>query len=82
MLTNLSTAGSVPIGILSMTTSTGNPEYGFLAVITLIILLSAKVVLSASQRWNTSLDCNLRMSIAPLVIVFIAITIIMILQLS
>ncbi|MDW7733670.1 MAG: hypothetical protein SCH66_14730 [Methanolobus sp.] len=55
------------------TTQVGLPDYGVLVVITLILLLSAKEVLSASAKWSKELDCSLNMSIVPLIIVFVAI---------
>ncbi len=62
-------------GITSMTTHIGLPEYGVLAVIALVTLLSAKLMLAASTRWNSTIECSLDMSIMPLVICFAAIVI-------
>lgn len=58
---------------LILTTPVGLPEYGVLAVITLIMLLSVKEVLSVSAKWSKSLECSLNMTIMPLVIAFMAI---------
>lgn len=62
-------------GITSMTTPIGLPEYGVLAVIALVTLLSAKLMLAASTRWNNTIECSLDMNIMPLVICFAAIVI-------
>ncbi|SFM55207.1 hypothetical protein [Methanolobus profundi] len=72
--TTTSTISSTAAGI-AMTTSPGLPEYGVLAVIALILLLSAKEILSASEKWNRSLDCSLNMTIMPLLVSFVAIVI-------
>ncbi|TGC10739.1 hypothetical protein [Methanolobus halotolerans] len=74
VLSTTTTTGSVT-GIQSMTTTTGIPEYGVIAVIMLITLLSAKFVLSASAKWSKSLDCTLKMAITPLIIEFVAIVV-------
>ena len=58
---------------ISLTTPIGLPEYGVLAVIALIILLSAKEILSASDKWNRAINCSLNMCILPLLISFTAI---------
>ncbi|MDY0387992.1 MAG: hypothetical protein RBT65_12870 [Methanolobus sp.] len=64
---------SSAVGTVSMTTSVGLPEYGVLAAVALILLLSAKEILSASEKWNKSLNCSLNMAILPLGISFAAI---------
>jgi hypothetical protein len=53
----------------------GLPEYGALAVLALVMLLCAKLMLSASTRWNNIIKCSLDMSIIPLLISFAAIVI-------
>nr|WP_094226579.1 hypothetical protein [Methanolobus psychrotolerans] len=73
--TTTSTISSTAAGIVSMTTQPGLPEYGVLAVVALILLLSAKEILSASEKWNKSLDCSLNMTILPLLVSFVAIVI-------
>ena len=70
-----SMASSTAATAVSMTTPIGLPEYGVLAVIALILLLSAKEILSVSQRWNKKLDCSLNMTTLPLLISFAAIVI-------
>jgi len=69
-MTSSTTAGAV-----SMTIPTGLPEYGVLAVIALILLLSAKEILSVSDVWNKKLDCSLNMTTLPLLISFVAIVV-------
>lgn len=73
--TTTSTISSAAAGVVSMTTPIGLPEYGVLAVVALILLLSAKEILSASEKWNKSLDCSLNMTILPLLVSFVAIVI-------
>jgi hypothetical protein len=51
----------------------GLPEYGVLAVIALIIMLSTKEILSASTIWNKSINCSMNMGIMPLLVSFSAI---------
>jgi len=62
-------------GAISMTTGIGLPEYGVLAVIGLILLLSAKEILSASSKWNRTLNTSLNMGIMPLLVAFVAIVV-------
>ncbi len=73
--TTTSTISSTAAGMVTLTTPTGLPEYGVLAVVALILLLSAKEILSASEKWNRSLDCSLNMTILPLLVSFVAIVI-------
>ncbi|WP_370572756.1 hypothetical protein [Methanomethylovorans sp.] len=83
MLTSIASAALVSAvasvtttdGTTSMTTAMGLPEYGVLAVIALVTLLSAKLMLSASTRWNSTIKCSLDMNIIPLLISFAAIVI-------
>lgn len=58
---------------ISLTTPIGLPEYGVLAVIALIILLSAKEILSASDKWNKALNSSLNLGIYPLLVSFASI---------
>lgn len=62
-------------GAISMTTGTGLPEYGVLAVIGLIALLSVKEILSASEKWSIDLNHSLNMGIGPLLLAFTAIVV-------
>ena len=73
--TTTSAVSSASASAISMVTSTGLPEYGVLAVIALIILLSAKEILSASESWNKRINCSLNVSIIPLLISFFAIVV-------
>ncbi len=58
-----------------MMTAPGLPEFGAVAVIVLILLLSFKEVLSASKFWGKALDSSLKMGIVPLLISFSAIVV-------
>ncbi|RNI15799.1 hypothetical protein EFE42_00720 [Methanohalophilus sp. RSK] len=69
------TSAASTTSVISMTTWTGLPEYGVLAVIALILLLSAKEILSASKKWDSALNCSLNMGIAPLLVAFTAIVV-------
>lgn len=72
MLTStVTTISSTAAG--TMTTQMGLPEYGVLAVIALITLLSAKEILSASEKWSKSLNASLNLAIMPLLVAFVAI---------
>ncbi len=59
--------------VVSLTTPIGLPEYGVLAVIALIVLLSAKEILSASDKWNRALNSSLNLGIYPLLVCFVLI---------
>ncbi|ABE52888.1 hypothetical protein [Methanococcoides burtonii] len=76
MLTSIiSTTSAASSTALSMTTGIGLPEYGVLAVVALIFLLSAKEILSASKYWKSSVCASLNMSIFPLLVAFAGIVI-------
>jgi hypothetical protein len=53
-----------------MITSPGLPEYGVAAVVGLIVLLSLKEVLSASEHWNKSLNSSFNLAILPMFVCF------------
>lgn len=55
---------------ISMITSPGLQEYGVAAVVGLIVLLSLKEVLSASEHWNKSLSSSFNLAIVPLFVCF------------
>lgn len=76
MLTSIvSTTSAVSSAAISMTTGIGLPEYGVLAVIALIFLLSAKEILSASKYWKKSVCASLNIGIFPLLLAFAGIVI-------
>ena len=77
MLTSVvsATSAASSASAVSMTTGIGLPEYGVIGVVALILLLSAKEILSASEKWNKSLNCSLNMAIFPLLFSFVAIVI-------
>ncbi len=68
-----STIASSSAGIISATSTIGAPQLAVLGVVTLIILLSLKEILSASKSWNKDLASSLDMSILPLLLAFFAI---------
>ena len=59
--------------IVLATSIIGVSELGILGVVSLIILLVFKEILSASKSWNRNLASFLDMSIFPLFVVFISI---------
>lgn len=65
--------GIISSSTLSILTVPGIPEFGPVAVIGLISLLSFKEVLSVSKFKGQALETSLNMGIAPLLISFIAI---------
>jgi membrane-bound ClpP family serine protease len=71
----VSSAASSSAGAITMMTDIGLPEYGVIAVIGLIVLLSGKEILSASDRWSTAAGNALDCSIYPLLLSFIAIVV-------
>ncbi|MDF1557476.1 MAG: hypothetical protein P1P80_04760 [ANME-2 cluster archaeon] len=71
--TTSAVTSSATVSAISMTTNMGLPEYGVLVVIALILMLSAKEILSASNVWNRAINCSLNMGIIPLLISFSAI---------
>ena len=78
MLTSVVSSAAVSsaaASAISLTTPIGLPEYGVLAVIALIVLLSAKEILSASDKWNRALNASLNLSIYPLLVSFVLIVI-------
>jgi len=60
----------VSASAISMITSPGLQEYGVAAVVGLIVLLSLKEVLSASEHWNKSLNSSFNLAIVPLFVCF------------
>jgi hypothetical protein len=58
-----------------MVTTPGLPQYGAVVVVGLIILLSLKEVLSASEKWNLSLNSSFNLAISPLLVSFIMIVV-------
>ncbi len=69
----LSSIVSSSAGIISATSTISAPQLGILGVVALIILLSLKEILSASELWSEKLACSLNTSILPLSIAFFAI---------
>ncbi len=63
-------SSAISSSAISMVTTPGLPQYGVSAVIGLIALLSVKEVLSASEKWNSSLNSSLNLAILPLLFCF------------
>ena len=63
-------SSAISASAISMITTPGLPQYGASVVIGLISLLSLKEVLSASEKWNSSLNSSLNLAIQPLLLVF------------
>jgi predicted CDP-diglyceride synthetase/phosphatidate cytidylyltransferase len=53
-----------------MITTPGLPQYGALVVVGLIAFLSLKEILSASEKWNRSLNSSFNLVILPLMLCF------------
>ncbi|MCQ1535081.1 hypothetical protein FTO70_05135 [Methanosarcina sp. KYL-1] len=66
-------SSAISSSAISMVTSPGLPQYGAAVVVGLIALLSLKEVLSASEKWNKSLNNSFNLAILPLLVCFAAI---------
>jgi len=58
---------------ITMITTPGLPQYGAIIIVGLIVLLSMKEVLSASEQWSKYLDNSFNMAIVPLIVCFLGI---------
>lgn len=63
-------SSAISSSAISMVTSPGLPQYGALIVGGLIVLLSLKEVLSASEKWNKYLNNAFNLPIIPLLVTF------------
>ena len=75
MLLSIISSSAMSSSAMSMLTSPGLPQYGATAVVGLIVLLSLKEVLSASDKWNKSLNSSFNLAILPLLFAFSAIVV-------
>lgn len=73
MLLSIISSSAISSSAISMVTSPGLPQYGAAVVAGLIILLSLKEVLSASEHWNRSLASSFNLAIMPMLFAFAAI---------
>lgn len=73
ILLSLMSSSAISASAISIVTTPGLPQYGASVVIGLISLLSLKEVLSASEKWNNSLNNSFNLAILPLLLVFVAI---------
>lgn len=63
-------SSAISSSAISMITTPGLSQYGAVIVVGLIVLLSLKEVLSASEKWNSSLNSSFNLAISPLLISF------------
>lgn len=75
VITSTTVASSAAASAISLTSEVGLAEGGLLATIALILLLSAKEILSASEKWNNVINASLNIAINPLLITFTLIVI-------
>lgn len=75
MLLSIISSSAISSSAISMVTSPGLPQYGAAVVVGLIVLLSLKEVLSASEHWNKSLNSSFNLAIMPMLFSFAAIVI-------
>ena len=73
-------SSAISSSAISMLTTPGLPQYGATVTIGLIVLLSLKEVLSASEKWNKYLNNSFNLAIAPLLFSFAAIVFFKVLQ--
>ncbi|MDD2613672.1 MAG: hypothetical protein PHH67_00230 [Methanosarcina sp.] len=70
MLLSIISSSAISSSAISMVTTPGLPQYGASVVVGLIALLSLKEVLSASEKWNSSLNSSFNLVILPLLLCF------------
>lgn len=80
-MVSVSSASSAIPGVISMTSVTGLAIGGEAATILLIILLSSKEIISASNHRNTKISDSFNSVILPLLLVFAAIVVFNVLEL-
>jgi len=73
VLLSIISSSAISSSAISMVTSPGLPQYGAAVVVGLIVLLSLKEVLSASEHWNMSLNSSFNVAIMPMLFAFAAI---------
>ncbi|HHV25264.1 MAG: hypothetical protein PHG79_08790 [Methanosarcina sp.] len=70
MLLSIISSSAISSSAFSMITTPGLPQYGALVVVGLIAFLSLKEILSASEKWNRSLNSSFNLVILPLMLCF------------
>ena len=75
MLLSIISSSAISSSAISMITSPGLPQYGAAVVVGLIVLLSLKEILSASEKWSKSLSGSFNLAILPLFVSFALIVI-------
>jgi hypothetical protein len=66
MLLSIISSSAISSSAISMITSPGLPQYGAAVVVGLIVLLSLKEILSASEKWSKALSSSFNLAISPL----------------
>jgi len=66
MLASIVSNVVIPYDTISMTTSSGLPEFGLIPMIGLIFLLSFRQILSVSKIWGKTLETSVNAGIYPL----------------
>lgn len=75
MLLSIISSSAISSSAVSMITSPGLPQFGATVVVGLVILLSLKEILSASEQWDKHLNASFNMTILPLMVAFVGIVI-------
>jgi hypothetical protein len=75
ILLSIISSSAISSSAISMITSPGLPQYGAAVVVGLIVLLSLREVLSASDKWNKSLNSSFNLAVLPLLLCFISIVV-------
>ena len=70
ILLSIISSSAISSSAISMITTPGLPQYGALVVVGLIAFLSLKEILSASEKWNRSLNSSFNLVILPLMLCF------------
>ena len=69
LATTIISSGST--SAISLISEVGLPKGGLVAAIILIVLISAKEIISASKKWDSRTKASLKIAIYPLFITFI-----------
>lgn len=71
----LSIKSALTTSAISASTTIGVSDLSVIAVLCLIVLLSASEILAATKLWNKNLSNSLNLTIIPLFVTFIAIVV-------
>lgn len=75
MLLSSISSSAISSSAITMITTPGLPQYRAIVVVGLIVLLSLKEVLSASEQWSKYLDNSFNLAIVPLLLCFAGIVV-------